>query len=120
LRAPSLPQAALRGLCPRCGGKTLFVGLLAFAPRCRLCGLNFARFNVGDGPAAFLTLIVGAFGVMLAISVQLSAEPPWWVHVLLWTPLTIALVVGGLRLAKAAVLARECDSRAEEHRNDNS
>ena len=29
-------------------------------PRCRACGLDFARFNVGDGPAAFLTLIVGA------------------------------------------------------------
>jgi len=120
MRSPSFSHAALLGLCPRCGGKTLFAGLLAFAPRCRLCGLDFARFNVGDGPAAFLTLIVGAFVVMLAIFVQLSAEPPWWVHVLLWTPLTIALVIGGLRLAKAALLAREFVSRAEEHRNDNS
>jgi len=98
----------------------LFAGLLAFVPQCRDCGLDFARFNVGDGPAAFLTLIVGAIVVILAISVQLAVEPPWWVHVLLWTPLTIVMVIGGLRFAKAALLAREFVSRAEEHRNDNT
>lgn len=117
---PTLTEAALKGLCPRCGSKTLFDGLLAFAPKCRICGLDFARFNVGDGPAAFLTLIVGAIVVVLAISVQLSAEPPWWVHVLLWVPLTTGLVIGGLRLAKSALLAREYASRAEEHRADNT
>jgi len=119
MRPPSLIHASLHGLCPRCGGKTLFAGLLAFAPKCHLCGLDFARFNVGDGPAAFLTLIVGTIVVVLAISVQLSVEPPWWVHVLLWVPLTVALVIGGLRLAKAALLAREYAARAEEHRADN-
>ena len=31
----------------------------ASRPRCRACGLDFAAFNVGDGPAAFLILIVG-------------------------------------------------------------
>ncbi len=120
LTPPSLARAALHGLCPRCGGKTLFGGLLAFAPKCRLCGLDFDRFNVGDGPAAFLTLIVGAIVVVLAMTVQLSAEPPWWVHVLLWVPLTTGLVIGGLRLAKAALLAREYAARAEEHRADNT
>ena len=52
-------RAALQGLCPRCGTKTLFAGLASFAPRCRACGLDFAAFNVGDGPAAFLIFIVG-------------------------------------------------------------
>ena len=27
--------AALRGLCPRCGARTLFKGITAFAPQCR-------------------------------------------------------------------------------------
>ena len=55
--------AALRGLCPRCGDATLFAGLATFAPNCRACGLDFAAFNVGDGPAAFLIFIVGGLVV---------------------------------------------------------
>ena len=54
----SLVAAALRGDCPRCGEQTLFAGWVAFAPTCRACGLDFSAFNVGDGPAAFLILIV--------------------------------------------------------------
>lgn len=81
-----------------------------------MCGLDFSKFNVGDGPAAFLTLIVGALIVILALWLQLSVEPPWWVHVLLWVPLTIAGVIGGLRFAKAALLHSEYRNRAGEGR----
>ena len=104
---PALREAALFGLCPRCGAKTLFAGWIAFAPKCSACGLEFHKFNVGDGPAAFLTLIVGAVVMILAVWLQLAAEPPWWVHVLLWVPLTTAGVTFGLRLAKAALLWSE-------------
>ncbi len=104
---PGIASAALFGLCPRCGGRTLFDGAIAFAPRCRACGLDFGKFNVGDGPAAFLTLIVGAAMVALAISVEVAFEPPFWVHILLWTPLTIGAVLWGLRAGKAALLAAE-------------
>lgn len=114
---PAFRDAALFGLCPRCGESTLFEGWLAFAPKCRSCELDFARFNVGDGPAAFLTLGVGAIVVGLAIWLQLTFEPPWWVHVLLWVPLTIAGVIGGLRLVKAALLVREFRADAREHRH---
>ena len=43
----------------------------------------------------------------LAIWLQLAADPPWWLHVVLWLPLTIAGVIGGLRMAKAALLHSE-------------
>jgi uncharacterized protein (DUF983 family) len=49
---------------------------------------RFRAFNVGDGPAAFLIFIVGGIVVGLAIVTQLKLSPPWWVHVLLWVPLT--------------------------------
>lgn len=117
---PAFGEAALFGLCPRCGGKTMFVGLIRFADKCRACGLDYAEFNVGDGPAAFLTLGVGALVVILAVWVELAAEPPFWVHIILWLPLTVVLVVGGLRLAKGALLVRECRAGAEEHRHDGS
>ena len=104
---PALREAALFGLCPRCGAKTLFAGWTAFAPSCRACGLEFHKFNVGDGAAAFVTMIVGGIVMILVIVVQLAAEPPWWVHLLLWIPLTTLGVVGALRVSKAALLWSE-------------
>ena len=114
---PRTREAALHGLCPRCGARTLFDGWVKFAPHCRACGLDFSRFNVGDGPAAFLILIVGTVVVGLAAWLQVSVEPPWWVHVLLWLPLTVAGTLAGLRLAKAWLLASEYRRGAAEHRH---
>ena len=113
--APSLAAAASEGLCPKCGAKTLFSGLARFAPRCRNCGLDFSSYNVGDGPAAFLILIVGAIIAVAAIFVELSFEPPWWLHAV-WLPVGILLTVGGLRLGKAALLFQEYKHRAGEGR----
>lgn len=107
-------EAALFGLCPRCGARTLFGGLTRFADHCRVCSLDFAKFNVGDGPAAFLILIIGALVVGLAIWLQLSYAPPAWVHVMLWIPLTIGLVIYGLRAAKAALAFAEFSNSAGE------
>ncbi len=91
---PSIVQVGLRSLCPRCGAKTLYVGMIKFAPRCTACGLDFDAFNVGDGPAAFLTLIIGTLVCIAAITLELSAHPPMWLHILLWPPITLALVIG--------------------------
>jgi len=111
---PSLMRAGAEGLCPRCRGTTLFDGWIAFAPRCRNCGLDFTTFNVGDGPAAFLTLIIGTIVVALAIWVELAAAPPLWVHALIWIPVTTISVMFGLRLAKGALLWSEYRQRAGE------
>ncbi len=113
---PGLVPAALFGLCPQCGARTLFEGLAAFAPRCRACGLDFSSFNVGDGPAAFLTLIIGALITALAIGLELSAHPPFWVHIVLWVPLTAGAVLWGLRAGKGLLLAAEYQRRAGEGR----
>ena len=114
-RAPSLAAAALRGLCPSCGAKTLFAGLAGFAPRCRACGLDFHSYNVGDGPAAFLILIVGAILAVAAILLDQAANPVWWVHIV-WVPVGAALTVYGLRIGKAALLYQEHRHRAGEGR----
>ena len=113
---PAPAAVALRGLCPRCGAPTLFAGIVRFAPRCRACALDFGSFNVGDGPAAFLIFIAGGIVTVLAILVELRLSPLWWVHVLLWLPLTVGLTVGLLRLAKGLLLALEYRHRAAEGR----
>jgi uncharacterized protein (DUF983 family) len=109
-------EAAARGLCPRCASRTLFQGLASFAPKCRVCGLDFSSFNVGDGPAAFLIFGVGALITALAIALELGAEPPFWVHILLWVPLASVAVIGSLRVAKGLLLILEYRNRAREGR----
>ena len=104
------------GHCPRCRAKTLFDGVISFAPRCRGCGLDYSTFNVGDGAAAFLTLIIGAVVSALAIWLQLRFEPPFWVHVVLWVPLTTFAVLAGLRYGKSKLLAAEYRRKAGEAR----
>ena len=116
MKEPAATAIALRGLCPRCAAKSLYGGLAAFAPRCRACGLDFAAFNVGDGPAAFLILAIGALVTGLAVALELAAEPPFWLHIILWLPLTAVLVVGSLRVAKGLLLALEYRHRAREGR----
>ena len=111
---PGLAAAALFGCCPRCQARTLFVGPVKFAERCRVCGLDFGAFNVGDGPAVFLTLIVGALIVGLAIWVDVAVRPPFWVHALIWVPVTVAVVMGGLRVMKALLLMAEYRNKAGE------
>ncbi len=107
-------QAALSGLCPRCGTKTLFAGLAKFADRCEKCGLDYSSFNVGDGPAALLTLVIGALVVALAVGVDVAFNPPFWVQALIWIPFTAALTFWSLRVAKAALLAAEYRNKARE------
>jgi uncharacterized protein (DUF983 family) len=106
---------ALKGACPRCGQAPLFQGWVKFAPSCRSCGLDFDSFNVGDGPAAFLILIVGAILTVLAVVIDQIAAPAWWAH-LVWIPVGLVLTVGGLRAAKAWLIAQEYRHRAAEGR----
>ena len=111
---PGIAQAALFGLCPQCGAQTLFDGPARFAPRCGTCGLDFEKFNVGDGPAGFLTLIIGAVLVGLALALDAALRPPLWIHALIWVPVTIGAVLVGLRYAKGALLAAEFRNKAGE------
>ena len=106
---------ALAGRCPRCKSKTLFAGWVRFARRCRACGLDFASFNVGDGPAAFLILVIGAVLTAAALVVDGHFTPPWWVH-LVWIPVGVAMTLVGLRLGKALLLTQEYRQRAREGR----
>jgi uncharacterized protein (DUF983 family) len=89
--------------------------MLRFAPRCSDCGLDFDAFNVGDGAAAFLILIIGATVTGGAIWFELAAAPPYWAH-LVWVPVAAVLTIGGLRLGKAWLLAQEYANQAREGR----
>lgn len=111
---PNIARAALFGFCPQCGAPTLFDGPLKIADRCPNCGNDRSANNVGDGPAAFLTMIISAVVIALAMSLEFALYPPFWVHVVLWVPFTIAAVVGGLRFAKGLLFHAEVRRGARE------
>ena len=94
----------------------MFAGTAKFAERCDNCGLDYSSFNVGDGPAALLTMAIGALVIILAIAVDAAFHPPFWVHVVIWVPFTVLVTIMSLRVAKGALLALEYSNRAGESR----
>ena len=113
---PSTARAALFALCPRCGKGKLFGGLLKVAPCCTACGLDYAVFDAGDGPAVFVVLIAGGIITAAALYVEFTFSPPIWVHALLWIPLTTALILAMLRWSKALLLVLQYRHKAGEGR----
>lgn len=117
LYAPVPPVgAAMRGRCPRCGNGALFSGFLDTAPSCKACGLDYRFIDSGDGPAVFIILIVGFVIVGLALFVEVSYQPPLWLHALLWLPLTLILCIGSLRPLKGLMIGLQYKHKAEEGR----
>ncbi len=109
-------RAAIAGRCPRCGKGKAFAGPIKLVARCSACDLDIDGFNVGDGPAAFLIFGLGFIIVGLAMWLEFGFGPPWWLHALLWPPLTILLTIFGLRIGKSILLALEYKHEAAEGR----
>ena len=99
--------AALACRCPRCGKGKVLQGLLTVVPRCAVCGLDLHAEDVGDGPAAFVILILGAIIVLAAALVELKAAPPLWVHIVLWPPLALLGTILLQRRLKAWLIAMQ-------------
>ena len=113
--APQPPvQVGLAGRCPRCGQGRLFDGLLKLAPRCRACGLDFA--DPGDGAAMFVILIGNILILAAALWVEFTFDPPIWVHLLLWPPISLVYCILALRLIKGVLVALQYRNRAAEGR----
>jgi uncharacterized protein (DUF983 family) len=109
-------KVALKSRCPRCGEGKLFKGFLTVAPSCDKCGLDYAFADAGDGPAVFITLIGGGIVVALALFTEVKYQPPYWVHAVLWIPLTLLLTIGLLRPLNGWLVAQQFKHKAREGR----
>jgi uncharacterized protein (DUF983 family) len=111
-------RAGLAGCCPRCGEGQLFSGFLTLRDQCRNCGLDYAFADSGDGPAAFVILLVGFVVVGLALYVEVSHQPPLWLHFGIWVPLAVGLSLVAMRLAKGVLITLQYANKAAEGRLD--
>ena len=113
---PSAIGAGLSGRCPRCGQGRLFRGFIDIAPKCDVCGLSFAFADAGDGPAVFVTLIGGFLVLGAALWTELKYQPPMWVHLVIFLPLTLVVCVGLLRPLKGILVALQYRHKAGQGR----
>ena len=107
---PEPPSAILTGLacrCPRCGKGKIFSGILRIADACPVCGLDLRKQDSGDGPAVFVIFFLGVIFMPLVFWVEFTFEPPWWLHMLVWSPLVIVVALALLRPMKGVLIAQQ-------------
>lgn len=110
---PGLVSAALSGLCPRCGAKTLFAQAALLADECSSCGLDILSLERGGRFVGLLTMVLALVLILAALAVDEWLRPPLWASLLFWGPVTIASVVAGLRLYKTMWVYHQYEERAE-------
>lgn len=116
IKSPTL--AGLSCQCPQCGEGRLFKGPFSLDVRehCESCGLQFAFVDSGDGPAVFAIMILGFLVLGLALIVEFNFSPPLWVHMAIWTPVTLGVALGLLRPLKGLMIALQFKHKAAEGR----
>ncbi|MGI9407966.1 MAG: DUF983 domain-containing protein [Hyphomicrobiaceae bacterium] len=92
------------GKCPACGVGKLFSAYLKIQNHCPNCNETLHHHRADDAPAYFTILVVGHIIVGLVLSVEVAFSPPYWVHMLLWAPMTIVLSLLLLSRIKGALV----------------
>lgn len=109
-------STGLAGRCPRCGEGRMFKGFITVADRCEPCDLDYKFADAGDGPAIFVMLIAGFIIVGAALWLEVRYEPPIWVYVAVFLPLTLIVCLGMLRPLKGVLVALQYANKAEQGR----
>jgi uncharacterized protein (DUF983 family) len=111
-------STGLAGRCPRCGDGRLFNGFITLAPRCNVCGLDYSFADSGDGPAVFVALFAGFIVLGIALWTEIAYEPPVWIDLLIFLPLTLIVCLGMLRPLKGFLIASQYVNKAAPGRPD--
>ena len=88
--------------CPACGKGHMFGKYLKVAESCDVCGEELHHHRADDAPPYFTILIVGHFIVAGVMMVEEYFHPDYWIHILMWFPLTIGLSLWLLPRIKGA------------------
>ncbi len=99
-----ITRAALLGLCPRCGEKTLFEAPARIALTCSDCGLDLGAHERGGRLAGIVTALLAIVLMLIAVGIETTFRPPIWLQAAFWAPITVFGVIGALRLFKTTLL----------------
>lgn len=108
----SLPKRSLadamrrggNGKCPACAKGALYARYLEIVHRCPECAAELYHHRADDAPPYFTILIVGHLIVAGVMMVENYFHPNYWVHILMWFPLTIGLSLWLLPRIKGALV----------------
>ena len=65
-----------------------------------------------------IVVLIAFIVVGLALWMEVSINPPLWVHFLLWIPLTLVLCLPALRVIKGVLITLQYANKAQEGRWD--
>lgn len=103
-----------RGLfcrCPSCGEGKLFRAYLKPVDHCANCNADFTHQRADDLPAYLSIVVVGHVvvgGFMMTDMVWTLSN---WVHLAIWTPLTVLLALATIQPIKGAVIGLQWGAR---------
>ena len=97
-------KAGLRCKCPVCKDGHLFKSYLKVADRCDNCGADLSREDSGDGTAPFIMIFVGFIVAFLAVYTELKFDPPFWLQMIIWIPISTLLTLGLLQPLKGVMI----------------
>jgi uncharacterized protein (DUF983 family) len=106
--------AVKRGIssrCPNCGQGSLFRAFLKPVDQCMVCGEDYSHHRADDLPAYLSIVIVGHIVVGGFMLTDQSVAWSSWVHLAIWTPITIILALLSIQPIKGAVIGWQWASR---------
>ena len=107
-------QAVARGFrrrCPQCGKGSIFAGYTRVADTCNHCAEELHHQRADDAPPYFTIMIVGHIVVPGLFMLERAFEPPTWVHLSIWLPMTLVLALSLLPLVKGAIVGMQWSLR---------
>lgn len=110
---PGFVSAALSGLCPGCGARTLFEGPAQLADQCAACGLDILALERGGLFVGVVTMLLALVLILAAFGVDEWLRPPLWASFLFWGPVTIGSVVFALRFYKTMWVYHQYEELSE-------
>ena len=113
---PTTLSAGLRCRCPRCGEGALFKGFLTVAKSCDRCGLDYSFADPADGPAFFVMMFVCIPAAAFPLWMELTYDPPTWVHLVTTLPLILVTCIPPLQPLKGWLVCSQYFFKAGEGR----
>ena len=106
--AISLPQALARGFsmkCPNCGRGHLFGRFLKVVDHCEVCHEDYTPQRADDFPAYLVIVVVGHIVVPALLAVAIAYDPPAWLQLAIWLPVTLFSSLALLQPTKGTIVA---------------